>query len=85
MALGLLARENGHYSNTAETALFLDRGKPGYIGGILEMSNARLYQHWGKLTEALKTGRQQNEETAGGDTFATLLPTPHGSKHSCAR
>ena len=76
VALGLLRRENGQYSNTVETALFLDRGKPSYVGGILEMSNARLYQHWGKLTEALRTGRQQNEETGAGDTFETLYSDP---------
>ena len=76
VALGFLTRENGRYANTDETALFLDRGKPSYIGGLLEMSNARLYQHWGKLTEALRTGRQQNEETGGGDTFAALYADP---------
>ena len=36
----------------AETDLFLDRAKPSYIGGILEMNNARLYRFWGSLTEA---------------------------------
>ena len=76
VALGLLAREDGKYANTAETALFLDRGKPSYIGGILEMSNARLYEHWGKLTEALRTGQQQNEQTGDGDTFVTLYAEP---------
>ena len=28
------------YANTPETDLFLDRKKPSYIGGILEMANA---------------------------------------------
>ena len=32
-----------------------------YIGGILEMANARLYRFWGDLTEALRTGQPQNE------------------------
>ena len=43
------------------TDLFLDRRKPSYVGGILEMANARLYRFWGDLTEALKTGQPQNE------------------------
>jgi hypothetical protein len=43
VALGMLEREAGRYANTPETARFLDRGKPSYIGGILEMSAARLY------------------------------------------
>src|SRR3954452_12845973 len=36
VALGMLARENGHYANAPSTELFLDRAKPSYVGGILE-------------------------------------------------
>lgn len=61
VALGFLQRSNGTYSNTPATDLFLDRNKPSYLGGILEMANARLYPFWNHLTEALRTGRQQNE------------------------
>jgi hypothetical protein len=49
------------YSNTDETGSFLDRNKPGYIGGILEMANDRLYRFWNDLETALKTGQPQNE------------------------
>src|SRR3982751_4562287 len=42
VALGFLLRSGGKYSNTPETGMFLDRRKPSYIGGILEMANARL-------------------------------------------
>ena len=35
VAMKLLEREKGLYSNTPETDLFLDRGKPGYVGGLL--------------------------------------------------
>lgn len=77
VALKLLERENGIYSNTAETDLFLDRAKPSYIGGILEMANARLYGFWGSLTEALHTGELQNEGKGGGeDIFAALYADP---------
>jgi hypothetical protein len=58
-------RNGNQYSNTAETGLFLDRMKPSYVGGILEMANARLYPFWGHLTEALRTGLPQNEIKAG--------------------
>jgi hypothetical protein len=61
VTLGFLSRHDGRYANTAETDLFLDRRKPSYIGGILEMANARLYRFWGDLTEGLKTGLPQNE------------------------
>ena len=43
------------------TAQFLDKNQPGYIGGILEMANARLFRFWGDLGAALKTGQPQNE------------------------
>src|SRR5689334_13767357 len=41
VALGMLRRDGEEYANTPETDLFLDRGKPSYIGGMLEMANAR--------------------------------------------
>jgi hypothetical protein len=77
VALKLLERENGIYSNTADTDQFLDRAKPSYIGGILEMANARLYGFWGSLTEALRTGELQNESKGGGENlFADLYADP---------
>ena len=66
VALGFLQREGDRYGNTPETDLFLDRKKPSYVGGILEMANARLYPFWGHLTEALRTGQPQNEVRTGG-------------------
>ena len=69
VALGMLERENAMYANTPETDLFLDKAKPSYIGGFLDMANARLYRSWGSLTEGLKTGLPQNETKEGGDFF----------------
>ncbi len=77
VALGFLERGDGKYSNTAETDLFLDRKKPSYIGGILEMANQRLYGHWSHLTEGLRTGLPQNEVRGGGaPLFETLYADP---------
>ena len=81
LALGFLERdgdgESATYRNTAETAAFLDRRSPAYVGGILEMANARLYPFWGDLTEALRTGRPQNEIKHGGESmFAKLYEDP---------
>jgi precorrin-6B methylase 2 len=76
VALGMLDREDGRYSNTPETELFLDRAKPSYVGGILEMANARLYPFWGSLTEGLRTGAPQNEAKGGGNFFETLYADP---------
>jgi O-methyltransferase/methyltransferase family protein len=77
VALGFLERQNSTYSNTSETDLFLDKAKSSYIGGILEMANARLYRFWGSLTEGLRTGQQQNESKSGDrPLFETLYADP---------
>ena len=76
VALRLLERRGDQYANTPETDLFLDKAKPSYIGGILEMANARLYPFWGSLTEALRTGQAQNEAKSGGNFFAALYADP---------
>jgi hypothetical protein len=65
VALGFLERTDGVYRNTPATDLFLDKHKPSYIGGMLEMCNHRLYPFWGHLTEGLRTGRPQNEIREG--------------------
>jgi len=76
VALKMLDREDGLYGNTPEADYFLDRAKPSYVGGLLEMANARLYESWGSLTEALKTGRNQNEAKESSDVFAALYAEP---------
>ena len=76
VALKLLEREDGIYSNTADTDLFLDRAKPSYIGAVLEVANTRLYGFWGSLTEALRTGEIQNEGKGGEDFFAAIYAEP---------
>jgi hypothetical protein len=76
VALKLLERDDGVYRNTAETDFFLVRAKPSYVGGMLEMANARLYESWGHLTEALRTGKRQSENREEGDLFAALYADP---------
>lgn len=77
VALGFLVRNADVYANTPETDFFLDRKKPSYVGGILEMANHRLYPFWAHLTEALRTGLPQNEvKTGTADLFETLYADP---------
>jgi hypothetical protein len=81
VALGFLQRHgNGphaQYENTAESAAFLDQSSPQYIGGILEMAGDRLYGFWNNLTEALRTGKPQNEiKETGEPMFAKLYASP---------
>jgi hypothetical protein len=77
VALEFLQRRDGNYCNTPSSEFFLDKHKPSYIGGILEMANHRLYPFWGQLTTALRTGSPQNETRHGGpDPFLALYAEP---------
>jgi hypothetical protein len=77
VALGFLQRTDGKYANSADAELFLDKQKPSYIGGFLEMASRRLYGFWNDLPTALRTGEQQNESKGGGESpFAALYADP---------
>jgi hypothetical protein len=69
VAMKFLGRDgdgpSGRYFNTPAGALYLDRNSPRYVGGILEMLNARLFKFWHDLPEALRTGKPQNETKHG--------------------
>jgi len=64
VAMKFLEREGdgaeAKYFNTAAGAMYLDQKSPRYVGGILEMLNARLFKYWNDLPEALRTGKPQN-------------------------
>jgi len=70
VALKFLNRDgdgpSGKYRNTPETATFLNKKSPAYIGGMPEMLNSRLFGFWNGLGTALKTGQPQNETRHGG-------------------
>jgi O-methyltransferase/methyltransferase family protein len=73
VALGFLRRDGGVYSNSPDADLFLDKRKPSYVGGILEMASQRLFGFWNHLTEGLRTGELQNEGKGGGPSpFAAM-------------
>jgi O-methyltransferase domain/Dimerisation domain len=69
VALGFLERNGGIYRNAPDSDAFLDKRKPSYVGGILEMANSRLFGFWNNLTEALRTGELQNEAKGDGVSF----------------
>lgn len=75
---GLL--ETAKYSNQQDTDYFLDKNKPTYIGGLLEMLNNRLYSFWGSLEEGLQTGMPQNEAKSGGNLFDAIYSDPQKLK-----
>jgi hypothetical protein len=77
VALKFIERHDGRYQNTPAADFFLDKRKPSYLGGILEMANNRLYPFWGRLTTALKTGLPQNEVRDGNpNPFEALYADP---------
>lgn len=81
VALRFLERDGdgpgARYRNTPETALFLDRRSPDFMGGFLEMASARLYRFWSDLTEGLRTGGPQNEiKHTGASMFEELYTRP---------
>jgi hypothetical protein len=69
VAMKFLDREGdgpaAKYVNTPAGAVYLDRNSPRYVGGIMEMLNARLFKFWHDLPEALRTGKPQNETKHG--------------------
>jgi hypothetical protein len=86
VALGFLHRTENRYYNAPDTELFLDRNKPSYIGGILEMAGGRLYGFWNHLTEALHTGQPQNEakHDSSASPFTALYADPARLKNFLA-
>ncbi len=65
VALKFLERDGdgpeGKYRNSPDTAVFLNKKSPAYIGGLPEMLNSRLFGFWNDLGPALKTGQPQSE------------------------
>jgi SAM-dependent methyltransferase len=61
VALGLLERNAGLYTNAGIASRYLDPSKPSYIGGLFEMTHRRLFPVWTKLEDALRSGEPQNE------------------------
>ena len=74
VAAGLLRRDRaGRYANTIRGATFLDRSKPSYVGGLMELSSRRLYGLWSELDDLLRTGRPGAEEERGDNEFFSML------------
>ena len=76
VALNMLVRDGDRYGNTRAADFFLDRNKPSYIGGFLELANNRLYSMWDALTVGLRSGKPQTDTKDGGELFETLYADP---------
>ncbi|MEV4182433.1 methyltransferase [Streptosporangium canum] len=69
--LNLLERDGARYRNGAGADRHLVRGADSYIGGFIERSNRNLYPAWGRLSEALRSGKQQS-----GSDFEAVVDNP---------
>lgn len=77
VALRLIERRHGRYSNTPDGAAFLVEHSELYVGAALRMGDERLYSFWSRLPEALITGQPQNELRLGqGDQFTAIYAEP---------
>ncbi len=55
-ALGLLSKSGDAYSNTPFSRQHLDEHSPNFMGNII-YHYLHMYAHWGKLDEAIRTGK----------------------------
>ncbi|MFE8993829.1 methyltransferase [Streptomyces collinus] len=66
VALGLLDREGEEiYRNSPVADRYLDRRKPGYVGGYTRLADTKLFPVWARLTDALRTGEKQVPSQGG--------------------
>jgi len=66
VGLDLLERVDGRYRNSTDADALLVPERPGYLGGSV-LQHSRLHYHsWGRLTDALRSGRAQSGETVTG-------------------
>ena len=73
VGLDLLTKENGRYHLTPAAQRYLVRESPDYLGAIME--DDTLWDVWGKLTEAVRTGKppRRVEDQAEAEKFFPVL------------
>ncbi|ASO19694.1 SAM-dependent methyltransferase [Actinoalloteichus hoggarensis] len=71
-ALGMLNRDGDVFSNSQAAEFFLVPTHDEYMGGLLHMANRVMYPAWGRLAEALRTGRPQAATYTGDTMFEQL-------------
>jgi 2-polyprenyl-3-methyl-5-hydroxy-6-metoxy-1,4-benzoquinol methylase len=75
VSLEFLTKEDGRYALTPESDAFLVRDRPASILEMVAEHPALMWDDWGKLREALKTGRPVKtvDDTASGNEFFPKL------------
>ncbi|APU14243.1 MULTISPECIES: methyltransferase [Actinoalloteichus] len=70
--LGMLDRDDDVFRNSQAAEFFLVPSHDEYMGGLLHMANRVMYPAWGRLAEALRTGRPQAATYTGDAMFEQL-------------
>jgi precorrin-6B methylase 2 len=68
--------KQSRYSLTPDSAAFLVRGKPAYMGGMIQHTSEQLVPKWLALTEIVSTGKPSaavNQEKAGSEFFEQFV------------
>lgn len=76
VALDLLESDGERYTNSPSARRHLVQGESGYVGGFLRRTDQNRYPLWGRLADALRTGKPQYD----GD-FQQVLSTPAMLEH----
>jgi acetylserotonin N-methyltransferase len=66
VALGLLEKKTGLYSNSPVASTYLTRSSPNTLRGYILYSDQALYPMWGNLKAAIHEGTNRWEQTFGG-------------------
>lgn len=76
VSLEFLTKRDGRYGLAADVSAFLVRDRPGSIVEMIAEHPALMWADWGKLREALKTGKPPktvDEVAEGGEFFPKLV------------
>ena len=76
VGLKLLARADGRYALTAESAAYLVSTRPGYRGGFFHHHVRQLLPQWMHLSEVVHDGRpvrNTNRQQTGAEYFAAFV------------
>jgi 3-hydroxy-5-methyl-1-naphthoate 3-O-methyltransferase len=92
IGLELLEKDyRGYYSLTPESATFLVRSKPGFMGGVIMHTSEQLIPRWLHLNEIVQTGKPTsavNQQETGSEFFesfvADIFPMSYPSAQTLA-
>jgi acetylserotonin N-methyltransferase len=82
VALGLLAKSGGAYTNTPVADVYLCRESPRTLAGYIVYSKTALYPMWGHLDDAVREGAPRWNQTFGlpGGIFSGFFRTAEAKR-----